>query len=229
MITLKDVQQRLGVVADGRYGPVTLAAIVKALGIEEARHTLGNPKAFFADIRDNITGPLDQVQVDVINSLFASASHWPASWLAYGLATAWHEAELRPIDEIGKGRGRKYGVPGKYAGQVPYGRGLVQLTWDANYVWADKISAEAGLTLPGEILANFELVKRPDIAVLILVKGMETGAFTGVSLANRLPEPLADHGRFVQARPIINGTDKASLIAGYALEFQSAIYAGAWA
>src|SRR3546814_8559602 len=74
----------------------------------------------------------------------ASAAHWPTSWLADGLATAWHEAGFEPVEEIGKGRGKAYGKPGKY-GQSQHGRGLVQVTWDSNYEWLDAAAAEAGL------------------------------------------------------------------------------------
>ena len=53
---------------------------------------------------------------------------------AYVLATAWHETAhtFQPVREIGQGRGRPYGKPG-HLGQIPYGRGYVQLTWEANY------------------------------------------------------------------------------------------------
>jgi len=182
--------------------------------------------AFFAGVR-KVTGSLDDVQVSVINDIRNLATGWCPGWIAYGLATAWHEARLRPIDEIGKGAGHSYGKPGKY-GQAQYGRSLVQLTWDTNYEWADKICAAAGLTKPGEILANFDLVKRPDCAALILVKGMEGGHFTGVGLGRFIPGPLGTHPQFISARKIINGQDRADLIAGYADGFQNALVAGGY-
>ena len=180
---------------------------------------------FFLMVRGT-TGPLSQVQVDTIEGLLKSATHWSPGFLAYGLATAWGECRLEPIDEIGKGKGRPYGAPGKYK-QVPYGRGLVQLTWDANYEWADKHAAAAGLTKPGAILTDFNLVKRPDIAAFILVRGMETGAFTGRKLGDYIGES-GTKGQFYEARRIINRLDKADLFASYALKFQVAILAGGW-
>jgi hypothetical protein len=36
----------------------------------------------------------------------------------------------------------------------------------------------------GRALRNFDLALRPDLAVAILVKGMEQGAFTGLALAD---------------------------------------------
>lgn len=58
---------------------------------------------------------------------------------------------------------------------------------------------------------------------------MKTGWFTGKSFANYLPsDGAATRAQFQAARRIINGVDKADLIAGYALEFQSALNAGEW-
>ena len=176
-----------------------------------------------------LTRTLDQVQVDTINALLAAAAHWSLSWLAYGLATAWHEARLKPIEEWGKGKGRPYAKPGKY-GQSQHGRGLVQLTWDRNYEWADR-----ALGLKGALLKDFDRALEPAIAVAILVKGMEAGAFacdrTGArhSLPRHLPGWRGDLGQFAEARRIINGTDKAAAIAALAVRFQHALEKGGWA
>lgn len=185
------------------------------------RHELADTAAFFAAVR-KITGTLDQVQVDTINGLLAAAAHWPIGWLAYGLATAWHEARLRPIPEYGKGTGKPYGKAGKY-GQAQYGRGLVQLTWDANYEWADK-----ALGLGGSLLKNFDRALEPEIATAILVKGMETGAFTGKKLADYIAT-RGSPAQFANARRIINGTERAALIGAHAEGFQDALDKGGWA
>lgn len=188
--------------------------------------TMKDAAVFYAGLR-KITGPLNETQVKVVENIIQSASHWSQGELAYGLATAWHECRLMPIEEIGKGKGKAYGKPGKY-GQAPYGRGLVQLTWDVNYEWADKICTEVGLIKQGEILKDFSLVMRPDIATKILVKGMETGAFTG----KRVGDYIGDQGTaegFRQARRVINGMDRASDIAAYAMAIQQGVIAGGWA
>ena len=188
----------------------------------DGKRELFKPEMFFAAVKA-ITGPLNQIQVDTINGLLAGASHWSVAWLAYGLATAWHEARLKPIPEIGKGRGRYYGKPGKHFGQVPYGRGLVQLTHDTNFEWAD-----AALGLNGSLLRNFDRALEPAIASRILVLGMETGAFTGKALRHYLSGEVGTFEQFRQARRIINGTDRDKLIAGYAEKFQAALLAGKW-
>ncbi|PZU59978.1 MAG: hypothetical protein DI547_05035 [Sphingobium sp.] len=180
-----------------------------------------NPTAFYAGVR-SITGPLDQTQVNTIEALLSAASHWSVAWLAYGLATAWHEARMKPIEEIGKGKGRPYGAPGKY-GQAQYGRGLVQLTWDRNYERADK-----ELGLGGALLKDFGLALTPKIATEILVRGMAEGWFTGKALRDYLPSPLGTPPQFTEARRIINGTDRAPAIAEHARRFQDALVLGGW-
>ncbi|MCH4894017.1 hypothetical protein GO308_12915 [Sphingomonas sp. SFZ2018-12] len=236
MIDLKTIQRRVGVTPDGVWGPKTAAAIWAALGGDvtvQAERALANPAAFFNRARQ-LTGSLDQVQVDTINALLASAAHWSVAWLAYGLATAWHEARLRPIREKG---GDKYlakydtGRLAQQLGNTPEadgdgiryaGRGLVQITGRANY-------ARAGEFLGIDLLAEPDRALEPDVAVRILIWGMETGAFTAKSLATYLPNRLGTLGEFTAARRIINGTDKAALIADHAIKFQDALVAGGWA
>lgn len=231
---LKAIQRKVGVSADGVYGPATEHAIAVALDcvVGQQQRTLHDPAAFFYGVRA-ITGSLDQTQVDTINDLLTRAAHWSTGWLAYGFATAWHEARLKPIEEYGKGKGKFYAQPGArsnktigplYCGMAPYGRGLVQLTWVDNYEWADR-----ALALNGSLLANFDRALDPDIAAAILVKGMETGAFTGKKLADYITSEVGTHAEFTNARRIINGTDKADQIATYADKFGRALSDGGWA
>jgi putative chitinase len=82
---------------------------------------------------------LQQPQVDGMNAILDG---WEAKytadddrWLAYALATTYHETDqhMQPINEYGKGRGMPYGKADPTTGQVYYGRGFVQLTWERNY------------------------------------------------------------------------------------------------
>ena len=197
------------------------------------QHELAHAAAFWPEVR-NITGSLDQVQVDTINRLLAGGAHWPIAFHAYALATAWHECRLRPIHEMGgKAYLSKYdtGKLAKALGNTPEadgdgvkyaGRGLVQLTGARNY-------RTAGKRLGIDLLGNPDLALQPDVAARILIWGMGTGAFTGKALADYLPGWLGTREQFKQARRIINGTDKADMIAGHAMRFQEALLVGGWA
>lgn len=210
----KIIQKWAGVEPDGVPGPMTARAIIAKLGLGQG---MDNPKAFFAAMRA-VTGPLGQEQVDSVNAILDAGKVLSANELAYVLATAWHESRFKPQREIGLGRGKEYGKLGKYA-QPQYGRGFVQLTWDRNYEWADK-----ALGLNGNLLKNFDLALDPQYAARILVEGMCEGAFTGKKLEdyfNGKEDP-------VNARRIVNGTDRAELIAGYYRKFKDAVGAGGW-
>lgn len=188
---------------------------------------LADPSKFFAYVRSRAPlGPtLTQAEVDGCTRILAAcaAASFPVSWAAYVLATAVHETagQLRPIAEYGKGAGKQYGKAGKH-GQAAYGRGDVQLTWDYNYERADR---ELGLN--GALVANYDLALDPAISSRIIVRGMEEGWFTGKKLVDYLPA-TANQAQFASARRIVNGTDKADLIAGYAMTFQAGLQAGWW-
>ena len=136
-------------------------------------------------------------------------------WLAYILATAFHEtaATMRPIEEYGKGRGRTYGRPDPITGKTYYGRGFVQLTWKSNY-------ETMGRLLGLDLVDRPELALDPDHATAILFEGVIGGHFTGHALADYLNDTRTD---FVGARRIINGRDRAERIARYAESFLDAL------
>ena len=127
---------------------------------------------------------------------------------------------MLPIEEYGKGRGRKYGqnidIDGsRYKGlpHIYYGRGYVQLTWLTNY-------KRAGDKICMDLVNHPELALNPTYAAQIMIAGMREGWFTGKKLSDYIKNGKVD---YVGARRIINGTDKAQLIAGYAKQFESAL------
>lgn len=177
---------------------------------------------FYDVLRSSALFPrgLSQPQVNGINALLAPAGGLAIDEVAYILATAYHETAttMQPIAEYGKGRGRKYGVPGRNGGQVPYGRGFVQTTWDANYERTDR-----ELGLGGALVENYDLLLTDTaMAAQAAVRGMIEGWYTGKKLADYFAGGKCD---FVGARRIINGTDKAEKIAGYAAFFAKALTA----
>ncbi len=62
----------------------------------------------------------------------------------------------------------------------------------------------------------------PDNAAFIMFQGMKHGWFTGTGFENYINERQRDYWN---ARRIINGTDRAGDIAGYALKFEAALAA----
>lgn len=179
-----------------------------------------NRRTFFDVVRPGLfRGNLDQDQVDGFNAILDEWERRKLTdlrWLAYMLATAYHETAhtMQPIREYGRGKGRKYGAKDAATGQTYYGRGFVQLTWKDNYRKA------------GEVL-GVDLINQPDramelpIATAILFDGMIHGWFTGKSLRDFFPADA--NGEWRAARKIINGTDRAELISGYALTFLAAL------
>ena len=83
-------------------------------------------------------------------------------------------------------------------------------SWKRNY---QKFGDLLGLDLvndPG-------LALQPGTAYKVLSLGMTRGLFTGKKLADYINDEESD---FVEARRIINGLDRARLIAGYAAKFE---------
>lgn len=181
-----------------------------------------NRKAFFDAVRRDPFG--GTLLPEPVANMTAILDEWDKRglsdlrWLAYMLATVRGEcgAPMAPVAEFGRGKGKPYGALGKH-GQRAYGRGYVQLTWDYNYEKADK---ELGLN--GALVSNYDLALRPDIAAAILFGGMIGGWFTGKRLADYFHESTAD---WINARRIINGTDKAATFAGWGKAFYAALLA----
>ena len=162
--------------------------------------------------------------------------------LAYILATAYHEVgpSMQPLREgpasrILKGElvsdaearahvnwmywkgiiSRDYAKPDPETGQSYYGRGFVQLTHKENYRKAGEM---VGL--------GYGFVYDPDAVLLrvyaarILVFGMAKGIFTGHGLFRYINSDKVD---YFHSRRIVNGLDRAAIIAGYAERFERII------
>lgn len=175
--------------------------------------------AFYRDIRESLFHVLSQGQVDGTNAILDEWEQDRAAddtrWLAYVLATAYHETAhtMAPIEEYGKGKGHAYGLPDPDTQAAYYGRGFCQLTWKANY---SKASDVCGL----DLVRHPELALEPHIAAEIICQGMKDGWFTGKKLSDYFSEVKDDP---VGARHIINGSDRADLVASYYRKFANAL------
>ena len=177
-----------------------------------------NRTQFFNTVRKQLhQGKLNQEQVNGYESVLNELACYDlsAQEKAYMLATAYHETKytMQPVreaywlSEAWRKKNLRY--------YPHYGRGYVQLTWPFNYERADR---ELGLN--GALVANLDLAMQPDIAAKIMIYGMREGWFTTKKLSDYIKNGKAD---YVGARRIINGTDDARLIAGYAEKFEMAL------
>lgn len=199
---------------------------------------LTDAAAFFATVRAKL-GALSTGQVNGLNTLLAACEGAPLSHAAYMLATSWHETAktMQPIKELGGPSyyTRMYDVAGDRpklciangntcAGDGPryFGRGYVQLTWKANY-------AKAGAKLGVDLVNNPDLAMNAALAARIMREGMAGGWFSGKRLSDYLPASgTATRQQYMDARRIINGTDRADLVEDYAQAFERALRDGGW-
>jgi putative chitinase len=107
------------------------------------------------------------------------------------------------------------------------GRGMHHVTGRRNYTVASQ-SAGVNLLVQPEAMLDLER------AAKVMTSGMREGRYASDKNG---PHSFARHmaglgaateAQFIQARRIINGTDKAAQIAGYALSFQRALIAAGW-
>lgn len=185
-------------------------------------------KSFFDSTRDSLfNGEFQQGQVDGCNMILDTLDkRFPAAdlrWIAYSLATAYHETArtMQPVREVGGGAGRAYGAPAGPFHEVYSGRGYIQLTWYSNYVKIDKNLHNLGILPDYQSLAQTpDLALHSDISADILVYGMAGGWFTGKKLGDYFTPTLVD---WFNARRIVNGIDTAASIEDFGKSFFEAL------
>ncbi len=186
-------------------------------------------------------GRLTQGQIDGMNALFRcwDSHKIPAPdkrHLAYILASVFHETGGRmvPVRETFASadagaiaaleKAYKAGRLGQVSkpywrkganGKAYFGRGDIQLTHEENYkVLGERIGVD--------LVGNPSLALDLDISAEIAIVGMLEGLFTGKKLTDYFNLNKDDP---IGARAVVNGTDKAKLIAGYYKSFLDALEA----
>ena len=180
---------------------------------------------------------LSQEAVDNINLIVETCEKYNLSYpqTAYVLATtSWETAgTFKPIEEYGKGKGRKYGIiytntkGVKYgiAGSggdtylysdyphLYYGRGHTQNTWLDNYKY---IKQRTGV----DVVNNPSLLLDSKLSAEVTVLAMKEGWYTGKKLSDYINDKKKD---LLGARRIVNGNNKAKEIADIAVVMEKAL------
>lgn len=190
-------------------------------------------------------GRLSQGQIDGMNALFRCLDSHKIPGpdnrhLAYILASVFHETGGRmvPVRETfastdagaiaALDKAWKTGKLGQVSlpywrkdkdGKSWFGRGDIQITHKENY---NKLGKRIGVDLVG----NPSLALDLNISAEIAIVGMLEGLFTGRKLIEFFNLKNDDP---IGARAVVNGTDKAKLIAGYYKSFLDALEAAALA
>lgn len=194
-------------------------------------------KKFFDGYRVRF-GPLTQSLVDAVEVLLSqieqdsrfAGTETDRRQLAYCLATfKWETAHtMEPLDEHGSSAyfNTRYGPQtkvGKILGNTQpgdgarfHGRGYVQITGRRNY---SKAKALTGI----DLLSEPDRAKNPELAYKIAIQGMIDGWFTGKKLSQFIKDGQPPD--YENARTIINGHDKALIIADLARRFNEVLLA----
>jgi hypothetical protein len=170
---------------------------------------VGMPRAIATFAQKNIPVVLNQCLADGIID---------RAQLAYVFATAQHESHWgRFMLELSDGsqyEGRA-DLGNTRPGDGPRfkGRGFVQITGRLNYTkWARKLGID---------LVSFpEKAAIPEVAAIIISRGMRDGSFTGLKLSDFIAGSRID---FVNARRIVNGLDRANDIAEIARDYHNVL------
>lgn len=181
-----------------------------------------------------LTMDLSPSQQAGVSEILKEASGLPKPYVAYLLATAYHETgrTFQPVRETfakdddtainilenSFQKGRMPWVTRPYwrkdsQGKSWLGRGFVQLTHKANYLKASK-------ELRVDLLSDPDKAMDPSIAAKILVKGSLGGWFTRKKLSDYLDQDPPD---YYNARRIINSVESAQRVARYAKMFEDAL------
>ena len=182
-------------------------------------------------------GSLSQEAVDNINLIVETCEKYGLTYpqTAYLLATTYHETAhtFKPIEEYGKGKGRKYGtiytntegVKYGIAGSggdtylysdypnLYYGRGHTQNTWLDNYKY---IKQRTGVDVDN----NPNLLLDSKLSAEVTVLAMKEGWYTSKKLSDYINDKKKD---LLGARRIVNGNDKAKQIADIAVVMEKAL------
>lgn len=206
---------------------------------------------FYRELRKGSSGlfgtSLSQKQVDGMENLLDVWSTYvggPIDALSYNLATSYHETArtMQPIMERGKRAYFNKYEPGTRLGKVLgntvpgdgykfRGAGHVQNTGRRNAEYSSKQLQEL-FGLDVDFVENPDLRLDPVLSALSLFVGNQQGWWTGKGLSKYLDgvqeSAEEDFREYENARAVVNGRDRAKLIAQYAVSFEKALRAAGY-
>jgi peptidoglycan hydrolase-like protein with peptidoglycan-binding domain len=203
-----------GLVAKGTWAKVQGKSNVNVYQPQRRAEINVNIQKILNAIPDGGMRRYAQVSIPLILKECETANVNDKGQIAYILATAQHESRLGQwMEEFASGRayeGRRDLGNIRAGDGVKYkGRGFVQITGRRNYTdWSRRLGID--------LVNNPQQAADQRIASKILVVGMRDGTFTGRGLKTYISGGKQD---FYNARRIVNGMDRAALIAGYAKNF----------
>lgn len=205
---------------------------------------------FYGAVRTSLFGgKLSQSNVDGMTVILDEfeAQQIPLDHAAYMLATAFHEtaSHMQPVMETRRPSeeanpsvdqaiarlesswkaGKLPWVKSAYwrknaKGRSYLGRGLPQLTHEANY-------RKIGDLLGVDLVNSPDLALDPSIAVKIMILGMTKGVFTGKDMGDYLDGidegDAEDLREYTNARYVVNGKDRAADIGRIAIKMETAL------
>lgn len=224
--SVKTLQSSMGIVSDGYWGGLSQETL-------EDGYKIDFDFAKFKEVFK--VKSINQAFVDGVNGLFAAFNdhkELDASnplYVSYNLATAYHETAftmqaiteyggVRYFDKYDTGRlAERLGNTSKKDGDgYKYrGRGHVMITGYGNY---KKFTDILGI----------DLVNSPDLALdpIVSAKILTIGSLKGIFTTRRLNQYIKyglDRNEWINARRVINGVDKNTMIADYAIKFLQCI------
>jgi putative chitinase len=122
-------------------------------------------------------------------------------------------------------RAKKMGNTKPGDGAKYHGRGYVQLTWKVNYEAMSK-HLEKAFGKKIDLIQDPDLALQKDYAAEIMFHGMNVGMFTGKKFLDyftKNADGSVAKDNWRGARAMINGNDKAQVIADFARTYYSAI------
>ncbi len=155
--------------------------------------------------------PVSQETVDglefVLNCIALDPEWKDLRFVANFLAQTGHESEWKwkPVKERRSRKAKARANQDRYWHTGYYGRGIIQLTWEKNYLKFKKL-------LGIDLIGHPELALDPMVSYRIASVGMRRGLFTGAKLSDFLNSYQTD---YKGSRKIVNGTDRDDDIKNY--------------